>query len=39
MPRLVYAQASPRSLGGTSLFDGPMVNGENVGAFTSEATR
>ena len=36
MPRLVYAQASPRSIGGMSLFDAPMVNAENVVAFTSE---
>lgn len=37
MPDLVYANASPRSVGGLSMFDaGPVTTGDAV-AFTSEA--
>lgn len=37
MPAVVFAQASPRSLGGVSMFDmsGP-INADNVVAFTSD---
>ena len=38
LPDLIYAQASPRSIGGTSLFDaGAAVNSGTVQAFFSEA--
>jgi subtilase family protein len=38
LPDLVYAQASPRSIGGTSLFDAPYpVGSSNAAAFTSDA--
>ena len=38
LPDVIYAQASPRSIGGTSLFDaGAAINAVNVGAFFSDA--
>ena len=38
LPEVIYAQASPRSIGGTSLFDaGAVINSVNVGAFFSDA--
>lgn len=36
LPELVYAQASPRSIGGRSLFDAPLVTAKNVTEFFSE---
>lgn len=36
LPRTVYAHASPRSQGGTSLFDGGEITKENVERFVSE---
>lgn len=37
LPNLVYAQASPHSAGGTSLFDaGGAVNSQTVGSFVSQ---
>ena len=37
LPDLIYAQASPRSIGGTSLFDaGAAVQSGSVQAFFSE---
>ncbi|MBE2314611.1 S8 family serine peptidase [Solirubrobacter sp. CPCC 204708] len=37
-PDLIYAQASPRSIGGGSLFDaGSTVTAANVGAYVSDA--
>jgi subtilisin family serine protease len=37
MPPVVYAQASPRSIGGVSMFDmSTPIDAENVVAFTSE---
>jgi hypothetical protein len=39
LPDLIYAQASPRSVGGISLFEaGAAVNSGNVQAFFSEAS-
>src|SRR4051812_18514320 len=36
-PDVIYAQASPRSVGGGSLFDaGPSVNADSVLAYFSE---
>src|SRR6186997_164843 len=38
MPDLIFAQASPRSVGGVSLFDaGPTVTASTVPAFYSES--
>jgi Subtilase family len=37
LPRVVYAQASPRSVGGVSLFDASLVTADTVDAFTSDA--
>jgi subtilisin family serine protease len=37
LPEVVYAQASPRSVGGTSLFEAGGVSADNVVDFTSEA--
>lgn len=36
MPRVVYAQASPRSLGGVSMFDVATIDSGDVAAFMSE---
>lgn len=36
LPELVFAQASPRSVGGTSLFEAGPVTQETAAAFTSE---
>lgn len=37
LPDLIYAQASPRSIGGTSLFEaGGAINSSNVTAFFSD---
>lgn len=36
LPRVLYAQASPRSIGGRSLFDVPIVSAANVGDYVSE---
>ncbi|HYN35262.1 MAG TPA: S8 family serine peptidase [Ilumatobacteraceae bacterium] len=37
LPPLIYAQASPRSIGGVSMFDmSSPINADNVVAFTSE---
>ena len=36
LPKVIYAQASPLSMGGRSLFDAPLVSEEHVDAFTSE---
>ena len=37
LPQVLYAQASPRSIGGRSLFDAQMVSAVEVGDYTSEA--
>jgi hypothetical protein len=36
LPRLVYAQASPRSIGGASLFDAGQVSADDVVNYMSE---
>jgi hypothetical protein len=37
MPKKIFAQVSPRSIGGTSLFASPAhLNAETIGYFTSE---
>lgn len=37
IPKLIYAQASPKSIGGSSLFDaGGLLSGENVENYRSE---
>ena len=36
LPRVLYAQASPRSIGGKSLFDTPIVSAGDVGDYVSE---
>ena len=39
IPRLIYAQASPRSLGGVSLFDAQgQINSQTVANFQSEGS-
>src|SRR5688500_8769693 len=39
LPSVVYAQASPLSQGGTSLFDSPSpIRADEVAAYTSEET-
>ena len=37
LPEVVYAQASPRSVGGTSMFEAGGISADNVVDFTSEA--
>src|SRR5262245_12087772 len=36
LPELVFAQASPRSVGGTSLFEAGPVTQDTAGDFTSD---
>src|SRR4051794_5990425 len=36
LPQVVYAQASPRSLGGVSLFDAGAVTAESAANFASD---
>ncbi|MCP4001587.1 MAG: S8 family serine peptidase [Gammaproteobacteria bacterium] len=36
LPKIVYAQASPKSIGGRSLFDAPLTTESDVEAYTSE---
>ena len=36
LPRVLFAQASPRSIGGRSLFDAPIVSAAEVGNYVSE---
>ena len=38
LPRVLYAQASPRSIGGRSLFDAPAVSASEVGDYVSETS-
>ena len=37
LPRVLYAQASPRSVGGRSLFDARIVSAVEVGDYVSES--
>ncbi len=36
LPRVLYAQASPRSIGGRSLFEASAVSSDEVGNYTSD---